>query len=145
MKNENLSQITSAILSKEKLKFVFKDLIALLIQEKIAVVEITYGFAWGNEIYESEWKPIAIPPEKIETLVDEQTEKGTGEIGQDDFYINIKSEKIQIQFCHENDVHIDFQHDSQFLGKIKSILKPEEWIRMKKSNESKWKKINDAV
>lgn len=109
--------------------------------EKINDVEITYGFAWGNEIYESEWLPIKTSPSRIEELVEAQSQKGTGGIGADDFFIDVHDSAIRILFCHECDIHIEYRSESGLLGKFKSVIRPEEWAWRKSKGQAEWEKL----
>jgi uncharacterized protein YigE (DUF2233 family) len=127
MENEYQFKITSIVFDKKETKEAFRRILSLLISERIEKVEITYGFAWGNDIYEAEWLPIGVAPSKIEAMVEVESQKGSGAIGSDDFYITINSEAIQIQVCHENDIHIEYNTESALLTLIKTAIHHEEW------------------
>ena len=135
MEKEFRFEITSIVFEKARTKAVFKRILEILVSEGVETVEITYGFAWGNEIYESDWLPISTDSSKIEEMVEVETQKGSGEIGSDDFYIVIKNEPLRIQVCHENDIHIEYDTESEILKKIKTAINPEEWAWIKEKGE----------
>lgn len=134
-------EIASVTFEKHQMKSIFKRMLGILLFEKIDEVEITFGFAWGNEVYESEWLPIKTSSSRIEEMVEAQSQKGIGSIGSDDFLIDIHDKAIRILFCHECDIHIEYSSESGLLENLKSVIRPEEWAWGKSKGQAEWEKL----
>jgi hypothetical protein len=103
-------------------------------------VEILFGFAWGNEIYpDPQWEYEKLAIEQVESRIRNEEVNQTGKLGDDDFYIQLSEIPLEIQLCHESDLHLWFEEKSPLVEEIfddwkTSGFEPKEYI---KENE-KW-------
>lgn len=74
--------------------------------------EILFGAGWGTLYYPNDWlyEKVTFSEmfKKINTLEEE-----FGRIGEDDFYIKIIDSTIEFLLCHEGDIHLSFDEDSE--------------------------------
>ncbi len=65
-------------------------------------IEMFYGWSWG------EWETFHSAVDEIKSEIRKQEEITGGRFGENDVYITIDSLETQIIFCHEADIHIEF-------------------------------------
>ncbi|MBK9129758.1 MAG: hypothetical protein IPM13_18535 [Phycisphaerales bacterium] len=97
-------------------------------------VSVVFGFAWGNEVYASDWLALDLtgseqdrPPRhargrartgprrepsarrsgsELRVRVDAAEPGGLGAIGSDDLHITLPDLRVERRYCHEDDVHL---------------------------------------
>ncbi|MGE5682116.1 MAG: hypothetical protein ACM34K_14705 [Bacillota bacterium] len=121
-----MKEIMSKIFALEDVEPILKKIIEVLVNNNIQIVDIMFGFAWGNYIYENNWDNMTIHASEIIARTYEYKEYGN--IGDDDLYINIPDSNIEILICHERDIHIRYEQDSELLSKLKRVLPEEQWV-----------------
>lgn len=77
---------------------------------------VMFGFAWGNQIYQSNWIEEQLTPNELEEKVKNAEVNGLGSIGTDDLFIDLINRDIQYTFCHEADIHLTSSHESEFIA-----------------------------
>lgn len=121
-----MKEIMSEIFALEDVEPILKKIIEVLVNHNIQIVDIMFGFAWGNYIYENNWDNMTINASEIIARAYEYKEYGN--IGDDDLYINIPDSNIEILICHERDIHIRYEQDSELLSKLQKVLPEEQWV-----------------
>ena len=84
----------------------FSSLLRELESSPARRVTVTFGFAWGNEIYEGDWLPLDLTGSELRARVDAAEAKGLGRIGSDDLYITLSDVGVERTYCHEADIHV---------------------------------------
>jgi hypothetical protein len=82
----------------------------------ITGIDVMYGWAWGNDIFNWETRTIALDTLKAE--IEHIERQGFGKIGDDDLVIKINSHYLEIILCHETDLHIKFDILTPLVEKI---------------------------
>lgn len=63
-----------------------------------------FGFAWGN--YYKNWTPFKVSIESIITEIDKAEKSEAGDFFNDDIFFYLPD--CEILFCHEYDIHLEF-------------------------------------
>lgn len=110
--------------------------------------EVLFGFAWGNEYYDSaKWEYEKIPLNKlVEKVIGVET-NGFGEIGTDDLFIKVQGLLLEFRFCNDSDIHLSFDVSGEiseyFYNRWKSLgYLPAEWLKDNKGKPSKRLRLN---
>ncbi len=96
-----------------------------------------FGFAWGIEYYPGvEWTPEEVPLNQLMAKIKEVTALECSGLGDNDLFLTVAGHEFQ--FCHESDIHISFQKDSEatdhFYRRWRDLgLKPSEWFKNESS------------
>lgn len=69
-------------------------------------VTVTFGFAWGNKIYERDWLPLDLTGSELRDRVGAAEASGLGRIGSDDLSITLPDIGVERTYCHEADIHV---------------------------------------
>jgi hypothetical protein len=72
----------------------------------ITEIDVLYGWAWGNEIFNWETRTIALG--SLNAEIEHVEMQGFGKIGDDDLVIKINSHHLEITLCHETDLHVKY-------------------------------------
>ena len=116
-------QFMTEVLNNEDINEIFNGVLKELKEKFNQKYQIQYGFAWGNWIYEKDWKYLIKTPDEILSEVKMYLDKKDGKIGSDDFYIKTIDENLEITFCHESDVHIEYDIKNDLVQAIEEIIK----------------------
>ena len=101
-----LNKTFTKILDEKTFKQELSHTIEILSDNKIHLVDILFGVAWGNEYHN--WTPFTVPTTEIKFEIDKAEALKVGKFGDDDFYISIADLEIEMLFCHERDIHLSF-------------------------------------
>jgi hypothetical protein len=97
--------------------FSFIDFLSKILPDfGITDIDVMYGWAWGNDIFNWETRTIALDSLKVE--IEHIESQGFGNIGDDDLVININSHDLEITLCHETDLHIKYGAPTPLIEKI---------------------------
>jgi hypothetical protein len=135
-------EITSKVFEKQEFTNAFHCMIAQIINA-VPEVDILYGTVWGNDIYgfDNDWIPETIHSEEIEKNVEDKITKEYGNIGEDDLFIKIKDENIEILICHERDLHIVYEVVTPTLKLIMNAIEMKDWHWVRNNENEKWEKF----
>ncbi len=99
-------------------------------------VNILFGFAWGNAIYSGEWQYINLPISEVEHRIRSEELRLNDKFELNDLFIRQSILDIEIQFCHESDIHIFFSKKSSFIDKV-----ADDWRKKGLTLENGFRKI----
>ena len=97
--------------------FSFIDFLSKILPDfGITDIDVMYGWAWGNDIFNWETRTIALDSLKAE--IENIESQDLGNIGDDDLVIKINSHDLEITLCHETDLHIKYSESTSLIEKI---------------------------
>jgi hypothetical protein len=79
-------------------------------------IEMMFGFAWGNE-YKG-WTPFIVSADEIAIEIDKAEQSGTGSFYNDDTFFYLGELNCEILFCHEYDIHLEFDKPNEVVNDI---------------------------
>ena len=88
-------------------------------------INVVFGFAWGNAIYESDWVELRMTGSELYERVKIAEAQGLGSIGTDDLYIVFPRLGVEVQYCHEADIHITAKDTTHPYV----VKKQKEWLK----------------
>ncbi|GAB4093023.1 hypothetical protein GCM10028786_19500 [Flaviaesturariibacter terrae] len=91
-------------------------IIELLRSYNIKTVDLLFGWPWGNEY--GGWTPFQIGLDEILTKISEAEASGAGTFKEDDLSIIADKPQIELLFCHEYDLHLDFNDENTIVAAI---------------------------
>lgn len=103
-------------LSREECKSSLDEIIDILRGHQVLQIEMMFGFAWGNEY--KEWTPFMVPIDEITLEIDKAGQSGTGDFYNDDTFVTLDEQKCEILFCHEYDIHLEFDEINKVVKDI---------------------------
>jgi hypothetical protein len=83
---------------------------------KVIEVEIMFGWTWGNEY--KNWTPFTIAIEGVVDEIDKANKSGSGSFYDDDMVFYLNNIGIEILFCHEHDIHLNYNEANELINKI---------------------------
>ena len=104
----------------------FDRLLSLLTETGIGEAEIMFGWAWGKE-YRNR-KPVSVALEHIGKEIGLAEEATGGKFGEDDIYLIIPPAELELIFCHEGDIHINYRNESALSQTILAAWYEKEWL-----------------
>ncbi|MCW5983521.1 MAG: hypothetical protein KIT09_35850 [Bryobacteraceae bacterium] len=69
-------------------------------------VSVVFGVAWGNEIYERDWRALEMSGGELRARVGAAESSGLGKIGRDDLHITLQDVGVQRTYCHHAEIHV---------------------------------------
>ena len=102
--------------------------IDLFKQMSIDEVLILFGFAWGNFIYEKDWIEQSTSTYNIESLILTAEKDEHGQLGFDDLYIKIPNLNIELQYCHETDIHLTYLDTNELIEAVSKRWTLNGWL-----------------
>lgn len=96
-------------------------------------VALLFGFAWGNHIYEKDWKEIPVSPDEAQTLVQSAEKQGFGQLGGDNLYLIVKQYNLRLLYSHEADIHLSFAKPNRLVHDIVDRWNAMQWLCYNKS------------
>ena len=106
---ETKNILTSQTFNEDEVWSILDWFIDCFSRHSVDKVTLIYGFAWGNEIYN--WEDQIVKVSEVREHIKNVESKDFGYLGCDDLYIKI-GEDVQIQFCHHQDIHLNYNHDN---------------------------------
>ena len=104
--------VYTPVMRKDQFMSELKSIIEILRSNDVFSVKIWYGFAWGN------WDELNLNITEIENSLKEQQQKTGEDFPGNDTYLNIPALETEITFCHESDIHIEFQELTKVVSDI---------------------------
>ncbi|MCD6010483.1 MAG: hypothetical protein K0Q79_345 [Flavipsychrobacter sp.] len=104
--------ITTIPLHKRGFRAEVKEVIATLKRHNIIHVNLMYGWSWGD------WTPFESLVNDVLINIDKQRQKTGDRFPGNDVYIDISNLEVQIIFCHEHDIHLQFNRVDKFILEI---------------------------
>ena len=113
-------QLTIQPYPREELLSFLDFLLPALVDHGIHKVQIMFGWLWSKQV--PTWQDIDLDTEKLKDEVRRVESLGDGNIGDDDLVIRVPSEELEIELCHEADVHVTFSRLSPLVSSIVGYL-----------------------
>ena len=82
-------------------------LMGCLQKNNVKSVDLLFGFAWGN--FYGDWKTLPVDPCLIFQKIKEVEIKTDCQFYDHDLFIEVKKSHTTIHFCHEHDIHLDYE------------------------------------
>ncbi len=121
-------EIITEVMGRRVYEEVFSKTLLALAEHSVSSVSMMLGWAWFNADNERMWKPFSVPLSQVKrTVEDLQAEaqvdgNNTGSFGNDDVYLELSVPAIEMNFCHERDVHLWFNEESSLVFDLVAIL-----------------------
>lgn len=114
------------------------DAIEILRKNRIVDIKMLFGWRWG------EWETIHTTVNEIGNEIKKQEAATNLEFGDNDVIIEIKELDTQIVFCHEADLHIEFNETNPVVIDILKLWKEKNLIHLIRKNgeEASWEDIH---
>lgn len=103
-------------LSREDYEACLYEIINILKANKIREVEMLFGFAWGNDY--KNWTPFIVATDDILIEIDKAEKSGAGDFFNDDTFFTLPNLGCEILFCHEYDIHLEFDQSNVVVNAI---------------------------
>jgi len=113
---EFLHSIRTPFLSSDQRQRELNEIIELLRVHRILKVEILFGVFWGNDY--GNWTPIPVGLDEIKSKILEAEDSKAGTFDEHDFTIIVNNTETEILFCHEYDLHLDFNVETDLVHSI---------------------------
>lgn len=91
-------------------------------------VGLLFGYAWGQHVYEKEWKELSVSPEEVHALVRRAEKQGYGRIGDDNLYLTVEKFNLRLQYSHEADIHLSFGTPNPLVRDIIERWTTQQWL-----------------
>ena len=89
------------------------EVIGFLLKNKITTVDILFACMWDDG-----WEPFTANVPDIMDHIRRHEQKTGSRFGENDVYINLPRLETQIVFCHEADLHIEFNNSNPLVRDI---------------------------
>lgn len=118
------------------------EVIALLIKNNVIAVEMFFGWLWDNE-----WESFTANVPDIMYHIRRHEQKTGSHFGENDVYINLRELETQIVFCHEADLHIEFNNSNPLVRDILTIWETAGLLHCTRINGKnvEWNEMKDIV
>lgn len=93
-----------------------------LVKEDIPRISVVFGFAWGNELGDGQWKPEVIESVRLLDRIREIEDSGIGKFGDDEIIIEVPGDSLSVTFCHERDIHLKYTESTELAAKLKALF-----------------------
>jgi hypothetical protein len=104
----------------ENIRVAFQQFLVDAAQDPSNQLSVMFGFAWGNDIYASDWLEELLSPSELRARVQSAEEAGLGSISDDDLYVTVAKTGLRYTFCHENDIHVEGDPTSSDINELRS-------------------------
>ena len=127
-------EIFSIVFTKEKYIENLKVILKILTKNNYNEINLLFGFAWGNKY--KDWTPFKVLTKEIESEISLAEIKQVGKFGNDDLFIIIQELQTEIMFCHEMDIHLEFNSENKITNEIINYWNLNNLIKIKKTKNS---------
>ena len=103
-------------LSRQEYKNCLDEIIHILRSHYVLQIEMMFGFAWGNEY--KDWTPFVVATDQIAIEINKAEQSGTGSFYNDDTFFYLGESNGEILFCHEYDIHLEFDEPNEVVNDI---------------------------
>lgn len=121
-------------LSRVECKACLAEIISIFRATKILEIEMMFGFAWGNDY--KDWTPFIVPTDNIMVELDKAEKSGAGSFFNDDTFFYLPELTCEILFCHEYDIHLEFDQSNITVNSIIEAWKKKNIIHFMKGRLS---------
>lgn len=97
-------------------------IVEVLNKHQVTVIEMFFGWSWG------EWEIFDTNINELYNEIKKQEDRTGKAFGENDVYIQINDYDMEILFCHEADIHIDFNKYNPIVSEILNVWKAKELI-----------------
>lgn len=109
--------IISKLLHEDEFRNQYNLILKMLASAYPNDLTLFFGFAWGDGFNNRQVVPENI--QSLSALVQEAEDRSAGKLGADNLHITWDNGKKEIIFCHESDIHLLYNDESEV---IKGIL-----------------------
>jgi hypothetical protein len=120
-------EIVTDPLSGEDLWIDLRKNIVFLEEIGITRVFLFFGFSWGDDVNEEEWKEIAVPTNEVAEMIVDCEAKGYGTLGDDNLYVGIPELDVKLQYSYETDIHLSYSEKNAFVDQVLARWASEGW------------------
>jgi hypothetical protein len=120
-------QIVALPESVDDLRNEFRAFIDRAKVERWNELNVLFGFAWGNYIYEKDWIEEIMTPVDLADRVARLEAANDGAIGSDDLFVTPLRLGVKYTFCHEADIHLEGPLESDYIAAESMRLKSLGW------------------
>jgi hypothetical protein len=103
-------------LSRQECKNCLDEIIDILRVHQVLQIEMMFGLAWDNE--HKEWIPFIVPPDEITLEIEKAEQTGIGNFYNADTFLTLHELNSEILFCHEFDIHLEFDEINNVVNDI---------------------------
>ena len=96
---------------------------------------VFFGFGWGGDIYEDQWKEIPMSLDDLEASVREAEEKGFGSLGKDNLYFTIEKLPLRLSYSYESVIHLSFSEGDKIALEIQKRWFSQGWLTETSNSE----------
>ena len=89
---------------------------------------VFFGFAWGKDIYEGQWKEIPMLLDDLELTVHKAEDKGFGSLGNDNLYFTIEELQLRLNYSYESIIHLSYSEGNEIALTIHRRWLLQEWL-----------------
>jgi hypothetical protein len=108
--------ISTPVLTSAQRREELSFLIELLNREGYHSVDILFGTFWGNDY--GDWTAVSVKLTEIAKEISMAESVSTGSFEEDDFFVIINELKTEILFCHEYDIHLEYNEENNVTAAI---------------------------
>ncbi|MCQ4145398.1 hypothetical protein [Vogesella sp. AC12] len=102
-------EIVTIVLARDALWQELNFLIGYFSEKGMLKCEVLFGYSWGIYYYDDQpWKEEEIDLLSLSNLIHKMEQNGLGTFGGSDMIIFLPG--IKFNFCHESDIHIEFEN-----------------------------------
>jgi len=104
--------------------------VEILKKNDVDEIEVSYGWSWGD------WEPFNTTIAELNNDIRRQEIKTGDKFGDNDVYICIYQHDIEILFCHEADIHMEFNLASHVVTEILNSWNDNQYIHCIRKNNA---------
>jgi hypothetical protein len=108
--------ISTPVLTSAQRREELSFLIELLNREGYHSVDILFGTFWGNDY--GDWTAVSVKLTEIAKEISMAESVSTGSFEEDDLFVIINELKTEILFCHEYDIHLEYNEENNVTAAI---------------------------
>jgi hypothetical protein len=108
--------ISTPVLTSAQRREELSFLIELLNREGYHSVDILFGTFWGNDY--GDWTAVSVKLTEIAKEISMAESVSTGSFEEDDPFVIINELKTEILFCHEYDIHLEYNEENNVTAAI---------------------------
>lgn len=109
---------------------IFNDTLAILKSHSVNTVMLMFGWAWFDADDERQWKPFEVSVDEVKGIIEKVTAEQKPEtpayrsFGEDDVYLIVEKPSLEILFCHEGDIHLEYNSEHDLFLNLRVLLQP---------------------
>lgn len=119
--------IISRLLNEQEFRNQYNLILEMLASAYPNDLTIFFGFAWGDAFNNRQVSPENI--RSLSALVQEAEDLSAGKLGADNLHISWDNGKKEIIFCHESDIHLLYNTETEIIRAILDNWNTQQLIR----------------